>query len=213
LRLRYPENVKKSGAETRAPKAEADGAAGRRKRPRKRGRKRKWKLTPARLAQRRVAAWKHGRYAQTVTPRDVARANLERRIPGAAGVMEAFHAALDEGDFSGVEAISSLALAESELVRRNAVDDVFERGVVFDEPVLDGKGEAIGTRLRANPLLDRIVRLDEQLGHTAKDLQLTRPSDGEGVGKAAMVFRLERDAQLRALDQDRRQLPPPMLPE
>jgi hypothetical protein len=210
-RLRYPENVKTSGAETRAPKAEADGAAGRRKRPRKRGRKRKWKLTPARLAQRRVAAWKHGRYAQTVTKQEVAYTHLDQALPGmgAAFVLQAYRKAELEGDFSDVEKIAAQAMAEAEVIRRRAADDVLERGVAFDEPVINGKGEPIGRRRRANPVLDPLRRMNEQLGHTAKDLQLTRPSGEEGAGKAAMVFRLQRDAQLRALDRERRQLPPP----
>jgi hypothetical protein len=166
-------------------------------------------MTPARVAANRVRRWIHGRYARSVTHREVARANLERETPGAASVLEAYHAALEEGDFSGVEAISALALAESELVRRNAVDDVFERGVAFDEPVINGRGEEIGTRLRAHPLLDQLRHLDEQLGHTADRLQLTPKSRGEGRVNTALAFRLERDAQLRALDQDRRELPPP----
>jgi hypothetical protein len=124
--------------------------------------------------------------------------------------MEAFHAALEEGDFSGVEAISSLALAESELVRRQAVDDILERGVAFDEPVLNGKGEAIGTRHRVNPLLEPMRHLDEMLGHTADQRRITPKSrGGEAANAAALAFRLKRDAQLRALDQNRRELPPP----
>jgi hypothetical protein len=168
-------------------------------------------MTPARVAANRVRRWIHGRYARSVTHREVARAKLEQEIPGAASVLEAYHAALEQGDFSGVEMISSLALAESELVRRQAVDDILERGVAFDEPVLNGKGEEIGTRLRAHPLLDRLRHLDERLGHTADQLRLTPKSrGGKTVNAAALAFRLERDAQLRALDQDRRQLPPPL---
>ncbi|HEY3173188.1 MAG TPA: hypothetical protein VGK86_11510, partial [Thermoanaerobaculia bacterium] len=159
---------------------------------------------------RRAAAWKHGRYAQTVTKQEVAYTHLDQALPGmgAAFVLQAYRKAELDGDFSDVEKIAAQAMAESEVIRRRAIDDVLEHGIAFDEPVLDGKGEAIGSRRRANPVLDPLRRMNEQLGHTAEDLQLTRPS-GEGAGKAAMAFRLERDAQLRALDRGRRQLPPP----
>jgi len=182
--------------------------SGQRRRPRKRGRKRKWKLTPARLAQRRVAAWKHGRFAQTVTRQEVAYTHLDQALPGmgAAFVLQAYRKAELEGDFSDVEKIAAQAMAEAEVIRRQAADDVLERGVVFDEPVIDGRGEPIGKKLRAHPLLDRIVRLDEQLGHTADQLQLMRGK----TANAALAFRLERDEQLRALDRFRRQLPPPL---
>jgi hypothetical protein len=124
--------------------------------------------------------------------------------------MEAFHAALEEGDFSGVEMISALALAESELVRRNAVDDIFQRGVAFDEPLVNNDGEQIGKRYRVNPLLEPMRHLDEMLGHTADQMQLTRKSrGGEAVNAAALAFRLRRDGELRALDSERRLPPPP----
>jgi hypothetical protein len=184
----------------------------RRKRLRKRGRKRKWKLTPARLAQRRVAAWKHGRFAQTVTRQEVAYTHLDQALPGIGGafVLQAYRKAELEGDFSDAEKIAAHAMAENEIIRRKAVDNVLRRGVILDEPVLDGEGRAIGTRLRAHPLLDRLRHLDKQLGHTADQLRLTPKSRGEKRVNAALAFRLERDEQLRALDQDRRQLPPPM---
>jgi hypothetical protein len=48
------------------------------------------------------------------------------------------------------------------------------------------------------------------LGHTADQLRITPKSrGGEALNAAALAFRVERDAQLRALDQDRRHLPPP----
>jgi len=128
---------------------------------------------------------------------------------GAAFVLQAYRKAELEGDFSDVEKIAAHAMAEAEVIRRQAVGDVLERGVVLDEPVLSADGEQIGKRLRAHPLLDRLRHLDEQLGHTADQLALTPKSRGGKRVNAALAFRLERDAQLRALDRDRRQLPPP----
>jgi hypothetical protein len=169
-------------------------------------------MTPARVAANRVRAWKHGRFAQTVTKQEVAYTHLDQALPGmgAAFVHQAYRNAELEGDFSDVETIAAQAMAENEVIRRQAVDDVLKRGVALDEPVLNGKGEAIGTRLRAHPLLDPLRRLDERLGHTADQLQLTPKSRGGKRVNAALAFRLERDAQLRALDRDRRELPPPM---
>jgi hypothetical protein len=147
-----------------------------------------------------------------VTRQEVAYTHLDQALPGmgAAFVLQAYRKAELEGDFSDVEKIAAQAMAEAEVVRRRAVDEVLERGIAFDEPVINGKGEPIGRRRRANPVLDPLCRMNEQLGHTAEDLRLVRPSGGEAAGKAAaMAFRLQRDAQLRALDRDRRQLPPP----
>jgi hypothetical protein len=171
---------------------EKDGAVRRRKRPRKRGRKRKWKLTK----------------------QEVALTHLDQALPGmgAAFVLQAYRKAELEGDFSDVEKIAAQAMAENEVIRRQAVNDVLERGVLFDEPLINGKGEAIGTRLRAHPLLDRLQRLDEQLGHTADQQQITPKSGGGKKVNAALAFRLSRDAALRALDPDRRRLPPPETP-
>jgi hypothetical protein len=75
---------------------------------------------------------------------------------------------------------------------------------------VNNDGEQIGKRYRVNPLLEPMRHLDEMLGHTADQMQLTRKSrGGEAVNAAALAFRLRRDAQLRALDRDRPQLPPP----
>jgi hypothetical protein len=129
---------------------------------------------------------------------------------GAAFVLQAYRKAELEGDFSDVEKIAAQAMAENEVIRRQAVNDVLERGVLLDEPVLSGKGESIGKRLRAHPLLDPLRHLDERLGHTADQQQITPKSGGGKKMSAALALRLSRDAALRALDPDRRQLPPPL---
>jgi hypothetical protein len=94
-----------------------------RRRPRKTGRKRKWRLTPARAAANRVRAWKHGRYARSVTSREVIRSDLERKSPGTAEVIERYHAAL-QGDISALDPIAARALTETEVIRRRVVDEV-----------------------------------------------------------------------------------------
>jgi hypothetical protein len=180
-----------------------------RHRPRKRGRKKRWKLTPARAAANRVRAWKHGLRAQVVTQKDVLRALFARLVPGGPEVAEAYVAAMEHGDSSGLNEIAVVAMSQSELVRREVVREIRERGVLVEDDLVNSEGEAIGKRIKANPLLEPLRHFDERLGHTAEQLQLTRKSRGEGAVNAALAFRLQRDAQLRALDYAQRRLPPP----
>jgi hypothetical protein len=182
----------------------------RRHRPRKRGRKRRWRLTPARLRAARVAAWKHGLRAQVVTRREVLGVALDRKIPGATAACDAYLAAA-EGEFAALDPLHVEAMAESELLRREMVREVQERGVLVEEALIDKDGRAAGTRIKANPVLEPMRRFSEILGHTADQLRLTPKSRGEESKSVALAaaFRLQRDAQLRALDHAQRLPPPP----
>lgn len=175
---------------------------------RKPGRRKGKRASPRARAACRANPWKHGRYAVTVTRREVARFDLEMKIPGAAAVAEAYHAALD-GDMSALDPIAARALTESELLRRRLVDDVGSRGVLVAEDQFGTDGRVVGSRLRAHPGLEAIGRFAEQLGHTAEDMQLTRKSRGEGARDAAIAARLARDEMLRSFPKDGMAPPPP----
>jgi len=159
----------------------------------------------------RMAGWKHGKYARVVTARDARRSQLEKAVPGAAVLMEAYAEGIGEGNLDALEPLSITAMAENEILRRRAVDEVRERGVLVEEALIDKDGREIGSRVKANPALEHVHAFNETLGYSADQLQLSRKSRGEGAVNAAMAFRLSRDQQLRAMDQKQVALPPPAI--
>jgi hypothetical protein len=159
----------------------------------------------------RVNGWKTGRYARVVTARDARRAQLEKAVPGAAVLMEAYAEGIGEGNLDALEPLSITAMAENEILRRRAVDEVRERGVLVEEALIDKDGREIGSRVKANPALEHVHAFNETLGYSADQLQLSRKSRGEGAVNLAMAFRLSRDQQLRAMDQKTVALPPPAI--
>lgn len=172
--------------------------------------RRKGKRASARArAACRANPWRHGLRAVSVTRREVTRYDLERKIPGAADVFDAYKSAVENGDVSELDPISVRALVESEVLRRRLVDEVGSRGVVVEEDLFGADGRVVGSRLKAHPALEPIGRLSEQLGHTAADTMLTRKSRGEGARDLAIVARLARDVVLRAADKSKMPLPPP----
>jgi hypothetical protein len=168
-------------------------------------------MTPARIAANRVRAWKHGGRARMVTWRAVLRAKFDKILPGGAAIVDAYRAEAD-GEFGALDLLHTQAMAESELLRRQMVGEVRKRGVLVEEALIDKEGNLVGTRVKANPALEPLRHFNEQLGHTADQLQITPKSRGQGDRAAAQAaaFRAERDAQLRQLDRpNRRRLPPP----
>jgi hypothetical protein len=146
-----------------------------------------------------------------VTQREVLGAKLDRAIPGGAAICDAYRAEAD-GEFGALDLLHVEAMTESELLRRQMVGEVRKRGVLVEEALIDKEGNPVGTRVKANPALEPLRHFNEQLGHTADQLQITPKSRGQGERDAAqaMAFRLQRDAELRRLDRPfRRALPPP----
>jgi hypothetical protein len=179
---------------------------------RKPGRRKGKRASPRARAACRANPWRHGLRAVSVTRREVTRYDLERKIPGAAGVFDAYTSAVSNGDVSELDPISARALTESEVLRRRLVDDVGSRGVVVEEDLFGADGRVVGSRLKAHPALEAIGRFSEQLGHTAADTMLTRKSRGEGFRDLAIAARLARDELLRAADKSLMALPPPRKP-
>jgi hypothetical protein len=156
----------------------------------------------------RVAGWKHGLRAQVVTPLEARRAEVSKIDPDAPALFDAYAAALVDGDTSGVDQVNVVGMVETELLRRRAVDSVRERGVVIEEAMVNSEGAEIGTRIKAHPALEPLRWMNEQLGNTAADTQLSRKSRGEGAVNAAMAARLARDAMLRGHDKSSMPAPP-----
>jgi hypothetical protein len=144
----------------------------------------------------------------------IRRAKLKKAHPDAAALIEGYARALIDGDLSKIDPVSVTALAGTEIIRRMAEDEVHSRGVLIEEALLDSRGNAVGIKVKANPAVEALISINEQLGHTAEDLQLSRKSRGEGARDAAVAMALRRDALLRSLDKNRMALPPerPQLP-
>lgn len=166
--------------------------------------------SPAVIAANRIRAWKHGQRAQTVTQLEVLRGRLEKAAKGAPEIVERYMAALVDGDMSAIDPIVGMGIAEAELMRRQAVDEVRERGVLVREDLVGADGTIIGSRLKQNPAAEVVIELNKQLGMTAQDQLLTRKARGEGAVDAALAMRLARDSQLRAMPKDRMPPPPPI---
>lgn len=69
-------------------------------------------------------------------------------------------------------------------------------------------GTKIGARFKANPVLEPLRHVDEQLGYTAEQARLSRRSRGQGARDDAIAAALMHDARLREADKARRRLPP-----
>lgn len=172
---------------------------------RKRGRK--VPATPAMLAASRANAWKHGRYARVVTREEATLARVRKRSPEATAIYEAVVEAQSNGNMAAMDPVIANAIAESELMRRQAVDEVQTRGVLVREDLVNADGQVIGHRLRQNPAAEVALELNKQLGATAQDQLLSRKSRGEGAVDTALAARLARDLMLRQADKSR--MPPP----
>jgi hypothetical protein len=172
----------------------------RKKKPSGRVRGIKVKTTEAMVRANRGNAWKHGRYARSVTLIEQRASELERVRPGAAGVMGAFFEALEGGDTSGADALGAVSLTESEMTRQDIFKRLRDDGLTVIETLMDKDGREIGQRMKAHPLLESGLKIVGVLGHTASDMQLTRKSRGEGAKDEAIAASLKRDLFLRGLD-------------
>ena len=166
--------------------------------------------TPEQIAANRVQAWKHGRYAKSVTLIEARARKLSEKDPDLVYLTEGFREAL-EGSLDGSNSVAALSLAETESRRRKVSDQINEDGVVLEEVLFDKNGEIVGSRKRAHPLLEVERALARDLGHTAADMQLTKKSRGEGAKDEALAAMLRRDAQLRGWSKEG-MAPPPALP-
>jgi len=148
--------------------------------------------------------------AEVVTPLEARAAHVESTFgEGASAVLAAYSDAISVGNLDGMDQINATAMAETELLRRRAVDSVRERGVVIEESMVNSEGVEVGTRTKVHPALEPLRWMNEQLGHTAADTQLSRKSRGEGAVNEALAARLARDAMLRSHDKSSMPAPPP----
>lgn len=159
-------------------------------------------------------AWKHGRFARVVTGAAGPRAQIEKKFPGVADVIDSYAGAITDGDPRALDGLAVVAMSQSELLRQDMVRAVQREGVLVQDDIIGmegGKAKVIGHRHKANPVLEPLRHFTEILGHTAEQHQLTRKSRGEGAVNAAVAFRIARDERLRNLERPHRPMAPPAI--
>ncbi len=172
-------------------------------------------MTEARRRANAIRNWKHGLCSRSgIAPRDVLRAKLQQRLPGAAEIIDAY-ARSATGDLSATDALAVKAMAETALLQQLTMQDVLARGPVTEEPMVSKEGEVVGSRVKAHPGLSALRHLSEQLGFTAEQLLITRKGDAERLRQRAMQRReLERRARLvEFIRNNPRRLPSPPPPD
>jgi hypothetical protein len=163
--------------------------------------------TQARRQANRTRGWKHGQRALAVSLVDVRAAQIEKVQKGASAVVQAYKRAIVDGDLEKHAELAVMAMSETELLRRDTVDKINEKGVMVEDDLVSSDGRVIGARFKANPLLEHVHRFNETLGFTAADLLLTPKHRGDLAVNAALAAAQLRDAKLRSLPKDR--VPPP----
>ena len=172
-------------------------------------------MTEGRRRANAIRNWRHGlRSRSGITAKDVLRAKLQQRLPGAAEIIDAY-ARSATGDLSATDALAVKAMAETALLQQLTMQDVLARGPVTEEPMVSKEGEVVGSRVKAHPGLSALRHLNEQLGFTAEQLLITRKGDAERLRQRAMQRReLERRARLvEFIRNNPRRLPSPPPPD
>lgn len=123
-------------------------------------------MTPARIAANRVRSWRHGKRSKVVSELEGRMAQLRKIDPKLPEILEACIAAI-AGDLDPYQKLGISALFEAEAIRQASVDEIAKRGLIIEEKVWGGDGAQLGTKLKANPLLDNTRRLYDTLGFTA----------------------------------------------
>jgi hypothetical protein len=128
-----------------------------------------------------MAAWKHGHRAAVVTDAEAFRYRLKKKgdseLPE---LVSQYLRAVGSSESQLEVVLKRMAL---ETTRGDLVKRIKKRGVAIREPVFNSEGKKIGTRIRANPLLKALSRLDRQLGFTADAAGLTRRSQELASGR------------------------------
>ncbi|HEX4954791.1 MAG TPA: hypothetical protein VF017_15470 [Thermoanaerobaculia bacterium] len=166
--------------------------------------KRKYTASAATRAQRRGAAWKHGRSAQTVLrqaippckdatcpahfPCDLRRrADEEKRplevcpvaIGNGAALAERYRKAMETGDLRPLSEAAALSLGTMHGLFDAELVHLAGEGLVVDEAVLSPAGIEIGSKKVGNPRAPLLFQLANLVGLTARDQAVTRKSQAE----------------------------------
>jgi len=157
-----------------------------------------------------VAALKHGGRASIVSVQEARGLALDRKFgKGSREVLDAYHAAVAEGDTTGVDAIAERGLADLELIRRDMVSKVARQGSVLKEGILSPTtGEVLGERLKLHPAVEPVAKFSELLGFVSSARRLDPKSRGEGARDEALTRLMQRDRLLRGMSKDAMAPPP-----
>src|SRR6266540_1126083 len=138
------------------------------------------RLTEAGLQQRRMAAWKHGQRASLTTEAAAFRYRLEQMDPELPELLGRYVLAAG-GNLSESDLELAVGLTSKAMIRWWLVQEIFERGVEVEDILKDRDGNEIRRRIRANPMLKALRRIDNQRGYTMDHAGLSRRNQEEGA--------------------------------
>jgi hypothetical protein len=146
----------------------------------------------------RTRAWKHGGYSKSVSLREGSTAKLRQVHPEAPEMLKAYTDILVDGNVDGRKRLAAMAFAGQEIILRRATEKVLEIGELVEEAVIgpDGTIRKDCVKLKANPLLDTVIRLNENLGYTAEQQELTPRSKKEGAADVALEAAARREMEI-----------------
>ena len=167
------------------------------------------KQSPAHAAKSRTANFRSGRRASVVSIEEGARAALNRIHPHATQIINAYAEAICQGRPGSVDPFTIAAMSEKAIMRLVATEQIREKGLTVEDTFHDKSGKVVGKRVKANPLFEHVRWMDEHLGLTVSDLQISRKSRGEGAKNEAETRELERRTRLATFMQENpKRLPP-----
>ncbi len=166
-------------------------------------------VRPEVAARLRTQNFKHGKNAEKVTMEEALTRNLRRGHKNLPELIEAYAKAVAQSSPLEVDPVVVAGLATKAVMRMQIMEAIQEKGLLLDDQFFDKDGNQIGARTKANPLLEQLRWVDEQLGLTANDQQITRKSSREGAKDAALTRELERRARLQNFTRENpKRLPP-----
>jgi hypothetical protein len=194
----------------------------------KRGRPKGKPLSPKERAQRATAALKTGEHSQrllgkilppckpSVCP-DQYPCQVKEGIEGRGGglavclqqlghgdTVDAFRRAIGTGDTKAAGEIAALSLGAYSALEQSELVLLLGEGLTVDRPIFgrgeDGEPVELGSIAVENPRVDKLLRISDLLGHTAKQQVVTPHSRGEKaasegisqLGQAAWIATMRR---------------------
>lgn len=146
-----------------------------------------------------MAAWRHGRKASVVTEAAVFRYRLAKVDPELPDLFDRYVRAMGE-ELSAADLELAIGMTQKTMIRRWILEEIIERGVEVEEVLKDSNGKEVGRRIRANPLISAMIRLDRQRGITADEAGFSRRGRAQDSEERTVTAARCREARLQAAE-------------
>lgn len=149
------------------------------------------------IAANRTRNWKHGGSAKTVTLAEATADKLRRQVhPDAPEILRAYTDILTDGNLDARKKLAAQAFTSQEIILRRSIESITEKGELLEESMVGPDGLPMGVKYRAHPLMDTVIRLNENLGYTAEAQELTPHSQKEGAKNVAAELAARHESRL-----------------